>query len=335
MRIAIVGLGAVGGLIAARLAGIGADVSALARGATLAAVRERGLRVIDSTSPQAPPRRFDIVASDDPAALGRMDVVILAVKAPALAAVAPSVAALCSSDTVIVSAMNGVPWWFFHGLDKTLAARRWSSIDPDGALGRLMPAERVLGGVLHLGASTPEPALVRLSTGVRIILGEPDARAGERLERVATLFERSGMQIERSARIQQDVWFKLWGNMTMNPVSALTGATADKILDDSLVRGFLTRAMIEASAIGARIGLPISTTPEERHQVTRHIGAFKSSMLQDVEAGRQIELDALVGAVQEIGKAVGVDTPFIDALLGITRLFARIRGLYPQPSGDQ
>lgn len=170
---------------------------------------------------------------------------------------------------------------------------------------------------------------------MRIILGDPDAVESERLERVATLFERSGMQIERSARIQQDVWFKLWGNMTMNPVSALTGATADKILDDPLVRGFLTHAMIEASAIGARIGLPISTTPEERHQVTRHIGAFKSSMLQDVEAGRQIELDALVGAVQEIGKAVGVDTPFVDALFGITRLFARIRGLYPQPSGGQ
>ena len=135
-------------------------------------------------------------------------------------------------------------------------------------------------------------------------------------------------------RIQQDVWFKLWGNMTMNPVSAFTGATADKLLDDPLVRAFLSRAMTEAAEIGARIGLPIATSPEERHQVTRHIGAFKTSMLQDVEAGRPIELDSLVSSVQEIGQAVGVVTPTIDSVLGLTRLFARTRGLYPQAAAQ-
>ena len=329
MRVAIVGMGAVGGLIAARLAAHGVDVCALARGATLQALRSRGLRFIDAKSPEAPPVRHDIVASDDPAALGTADIVVVAVKAPALAAVAPAVASLCGAESIIVSAMNGVPWWFFHGLDPQLAARRWSSIDPDGRLGERMPAERVIGAVLHFGASTPEPATVRLSTGVRIVLGEPAGGLSPRLDRIAALFAAAGIPIERSSRIQQDVWFKLWGNMTMNPVSALTGATADKLLDDPLVRGFLSRAMAEASEIGARIGLPIAMTPEERHEVSRHIGAFKSSMLQDVEAGRPMEIDALLGSVHEIGQVVGVPTPFVDSLFGITRLFAQNRGLYP------
>jgi 2-dehydropantoate 2-reductase len=330
VRVAIVGLGAVGGLIAVRLAGAGVDVCALARGATLEAVRSRGLELIDATGAGAAPVRQDIFASDDPARLGSVDVVILSVKAPALPAVAHSVAALCSANTTIVAAMNGVPWWFFHGLDPALAARRWQSIDPDGGLSERMPVERVLGAVLHLGASTPAPGTVRLATAPRIILGEPRGGESERLDSLARVLGTAGLQVECSRRIQHDVWFKLWGNMTMNPVSALTGATADKLLDDPLVRDFLSRAMTEASKIGARIGLPIATSPEERHQVTRHVGAFKTSMLQDVEAGRPIELDALVGAVQEIGQAVGVATPFIDALYGMTRLFARTRGLYPQ-----
>jgi len=328
MRIAIVGLGAVGGLTAAMMVRAGLPVCALARGATLEAVRRNGLQLIEPGSDH--PASFPIEASDDPRALGPVDLIVLSVKAPALPQVAESVAALMGPDTAILAAMNGVPWWFFHGLDASLAARRWQSIDPDGRLAERMPASRVIGSVLHLGASTPAPGVVRCATPARIIIGEPNGKPSPRCDAAVAAFKRAGFDVEHSLRIQHEVWFKLWGNMTMNPVSALTGATADRVLDDPLVRGFQSRAMSEASEIGARIGLPISTTPEERHQVTRRIGAFKTSMLQDVEAGRPIELDALVGAVQEIGQVVGVETPFVDALLGLTRLFARTRGLYPQ-----
>ena len=330
MRIAIVGLGAVGGLTAAMMARAGIEVCALARGATLEAVRRDGLQLIETASGGERRSTWRIEASDDPRALGAVDLVVLSVKAPALPSVADSVAALLGPQTAILSAMNGVPWWFFHGLDAALASRRWASIDADGSLGARMPLERVIGSVLHLGASTPAPGVVRLSTPVRIIIGEPDGAASARMNAAVDAFERAGFITEQSPKIQQDVWFKLWGNMTMNPVSAITGATADRLLDDPLVRGFLSRVMTEASAIGARIGLPIDTSPEERHEVTRKIGAFKTSMLQDVEAGRPIELDALVSAVQELGGAVGVATPFTDALLGLTRLFARTRGLYPE-----
>ncbi len=329
MRVAVVGLGAVGGLIAARLARSGIEVCGLARGATLQAVRRDGLQVIEIADGRESRFSAELKVSDDPRDLGTPDVVVLAVKAPALHAVAPSVAALLGEHTSILCAMNGVPWWFFHGLDPALAARRWGSIDPDGSIASQMPVDRVIGSVLHLGASTPAPGVVRLTTPARIIVGEPQGGQSERSHRVADALEVAGFITERAPVIQQEVWLKLWGNMTMNPVSAITGATADRLLDDDLVRGFLSQVMIEAAQIGARIGLPISMTPEARHAITRQIGAAKTSMLQDVEAGRAIELDALVGAVQEIGRVLQVPTPFTDALFGVSRLFARVKGLYP------
>jgi 2-dehydropantoate 2-reductase len=226
--------------------------------------------------------------------------------------------------------MNGVPWWMFHGLDATLAARSWPAIDPEGALARQMPPGRVIGAVLHLACACPEPGLVRHSTGQRLIIGDPAAGISARSEAVGRILASAGFEVEPSARIQQDLWFKLWGNMTVNPISAFTGATVDRIVDDPLVRDFMSRVMVEAAEVGARIGLPIAMSPEDRHVVTRRIGAFRTSMLQDVDAGRAIELDSLVRAVCEIGTAVGVSTPFTQALLGLTRLFAQERGLYPR-----
>jgi len=330
MRIAIVGLGAVGGLMAARLARAGHEVCALARGATLAAVRREGLRLIESADAAAPVQRFPLLVSDRPEELGPVDWVVLSVKAPALPAVAPQVARLLGPGTAILSAMNGVPWWMFHGLDGALAGRSWPTIDPGGQLARLMPPERVIGAVLHLASACPEPGLVRHSTGQRLIIGEPAAGVTPRCEAIAGLMRSAGFEVEGAPRIQQELWFKLWGNMTVNPISAFTGATVDRIVEDPLVRGFMTRVMTEAAEVGARIGLPIAMSAEDRHQVTRRIGAFRTSMLQDVDHGRAIELDALVTAVCEIGVAVGVQTPSADALLGLTRLFARERGLYPR-----
>ncbi len=354
-RICVVGLGAIGGLLAARLAHAGLPVSALARGATLEAVRRDGLQLIEraSTAPAQHAARDDgarapsaharggptaervtrvrIDAADSPQALGTFDVVIVSVKTTALAQVAPAIAQLAGERGAVLSAMNGVPWWFFHGLAPELAAIRLRSIDPAGEIARLVPPERVVGCVTHLSASTAAPGVVRHGVGDRLIVGEPTGGcASARAVAIVEALERAGFSVDRAPCIQQDVWFKLWGNMTMNPVSAITGATADRILDDALVRGFLSSCMREASAIGARIGLPIADDPESRHAVTRKLGAFRTSMLQDVDAGRPVELDALVAAVAEIGDALAIDTPSIDALYGLARLHARVRGLYPE-----
>ena len=329
MRICIYGLGAVGGFIGARLAAHGQQVSAIARGDTLAAVARDGLTLLEA--PAAPPARtvVPVRVVDDPAQLGPQDLVVVSVKTTGLTEVARRIAPLLGPDTVVLSAMNGVPWWFFDGLDGALAAREWPAIDPGRAIAAAIPATRVLGCVVHFACAVERPGVVRHAQGRRLIVGEPAGGDSERARRVAALLAEAGFETEVSQRIQQDVWFKLWGNMTMNPVSAITGATCDRILDDPLVCDFVSAAMREASVIGERIGLPIAISPEQRHQVTRRLGAFKTSMLQDVEAGKPVELDALVAIVGEIGRAIGVATPNIDALYGLARLHARTRGLYP------
>jgi 2-dehydropantoate 2-reductase len=331
MKICIVGLGAIGGLFAARLGQRlppgEITLSALARGATLAAVRQHGRRVHSAEGWGAVP----IAASDDPAALGVQDLVILAVKGPALPAVAPAVAALCGPHTRVLAAMNGVPWWFFEDLPGTCRGLVLQSVDAGGAVRALLPAARVLGCVVHASATAPAPGEVRPVMGQGLVIGEAGNAAGEgaSLQTVGDLLGRAGFDVTLSAQVQREVWFKLWGNMTMNPVSALTGAPCDRILDDDLVRGFCSAVMREAQAIGAAFGIPIEQAPEARHAVTRKLGSFKTSMLQDAEAGRPLELDALLGAVREIGAHLGQATPNIDALFGLVRLMAQQRGLYP------
>ena len=331
MRVCIVGAGAVGGWIGATLsARLGAEVrlSALARGATLQALRAHGLRM---EGPAAGGERISVPvrASDQAAELGTQDLIVLAVKAPALAEVASAVQALLAPDGLVLQAMNGVPWWCFDGLAGPCQGLRLESVDPGGAVRAAIPAAQVLGAVVHASCQVSEPGLVRHVSGMGLILGEalPGAAPSARVQALAALLERGGFAASASACIQKDIWYKLWGNMTFNPISALTGATGDRILDDELVRGFVTAVMVEAAAIGARIGCEVGQTPQERHAVTRKLGAFKTSMLQDVEAGRRIELAALVAAVREIAQAVAVPTPFTDALLGLTRLMAQTRGL--------
>lgn len=337
-RICIVGLGAVGGLFAARLARAGQPVSALARGATLAAVSRSGLELVERSAAGEEHRsRVALNVAREAAELGEQDVVVLSVKTTSLGSVAPTIAPLIGPRTVLLSAMNGVPWWFFHGLAPAMAAQPLRAIDPRGAIAAALPPGRVVGMVVHLAASTPAPGVVRHAMGERLIVGAPGGAtaglAGESVAPIAEAFSRAGFAVETSARIEQEVWYKLWGNCTMNPLSAVTGATLDVLLDDPLLRGFASRVMREAAEIGARIGLPIDADPEERHEVTRKLGAVRTSMLQDVEGRRPIELDALVGAVAEIGQRVGVATPFLDALLGVTRVRARVLGVYPGPAG--
>jgi 2-dehydropantoate 2-reductase len=321
MRVAIVGLGAIGGYIAVRLATAGHDVSALARGETLAQVRARGL-VLKEDGATTTAR---IAVSDDATSLGEQDLVIVAVKATGLPDVAPKMRPLLGDATTVLTAMNGVPWWFLP------AARPeqppLESVDPGGRLLELLPVDHIVGGVVHFSTVTLEPGVVRHNAGRHLVIGE--ARGGEspRARDIRDVLCSAGLDAELSANVRRALWFKLWGNMALNPLSVLTQATTGAMLEDPLVRGFVRSTMLEAAAVGAKIGCEIEQAPEDRMAVTRHLGSFKTSMLIDAEAGRPIELDAIVGAVREIGERVGVATPYIDALLGITRLHARSRGL--------
>ena len=326
-KVCIYGAGAIGGWLGAALARAGAELSAVARGATLAALREQGLPVLHGEQRE----NFALRAEEDPAALGVQDLVLISVKAPGMPDVARRVAPLIGPHTMVLTAMNGVPWWFLAGgVDAAVRGRQLQAVDPGGEIARAIAIEHVIGAVVHASCSLDGPGVVRRHFGNSLIIGEPLADAATpRLAALARLLAEGGIDVKVSDNIQRDAWYKLWGNMTMNPVSAITGATTDRILGDELVRGFITRVMLEAKSIGERIGLPIADSPEDRHKVTLKLGAFKTSMLQDVEAGKPIELDALVGAVQELGRLSGVETPFTDALLGLTRLQAHQRGLLP------
>ena len=324
-RVAIVGAGAIGGWMGVHLARAGAQLSVLARGDTLQALQTNGLQLHEGDALHTVP----VNASSDASALGVQDLVVIAVKAPALASVAQQIGPLIGPQTVVLTAMNGVPWWFLQGFGGPVQGRSLSSIDPQGSIAQAIPAAHIVGGVVHASCSVDAPGVIRHHFGDGLIVGEPSGQATARVQALHALLQQAGFNATLSPQIQKDIWFKLWGNMTVNPVSALTGATSDRLLDDELVRGFMSRVMLEAKAIGERIGIPIAQQPEDRHAVTRKLGAFRTSMLQDVQAGKPVELDALVAAVRELGQMTGVDTPFTDALLGLSRLHASVLGLYP------
>lgn len=323
-KVCIYGAGAIGGWLGAKLGLAGYDVSVVARGATLEAIQTHGLRLEDAGKVMP----VTVRVNADPAALGVQDLIIIAVKAPALPGVAKSLAPLIGPDTTVLTAMNGIPWWFLHGLQGALKDERIQSVDKDGQMGKLIPIEQVIGCVVHASCSLNGPGFVKHHFGNDLIVGSPAGGETVRSLAVAAVLNRAGFTSSVSERIQNDVWYKLWGNMTVNTVSAITGATTDAILDDDLIRGFMSRVMLEAKEIGARLGISISQDPEDRHAVTRKLGAFKTSMLQDVEAGRPTELDALVGAVKDLGNITAVPTPFTDALFGLARLNLKLKTLY-------
>ena len=325
MKVCIVGAGAIGGFIGTRLARAGGHtVSALARGATLAALRQHGWRLRQGgelLGAAAP-------ASNRAADLGEQELVVIAVKGPALTEVARGISPLLGAQTIVRPAMTGVPWWFGRGVP-ALEGVTLESVDPGGEIARAIPLPQVVGCVVHASTFTSEPGVVEHKMGQGLIVGEPGGGESARVLELGALLTQAGFDVTVSADVRKDIWYKLWGNMTINPVSAVTGATVDRVMADPLVLAFVSAAMREAAAVGAQIGCAIEQTPEDRHVVTRKLGSFKPSMLQDVEAGRMLELDAIVSVVREIAQRVGVATPNIDALLGLTRLFARTRGLYP------
>lgn len=330
-KIAMVGLGAVGGAFAGLLGTLPPShkiqLSAIARGKALTALQTQGLTWTDAAGQT---HQVALTASDDPADLGPQDVVIVAVKGPSLADVAPVVQQLLAPHTVVLVAMNGVPWWFFDGLGGACDGLKLPVLDPQEVIAKCIPTSQVLGCVVHFSAQSPSAGVVQNMKGNQLIIGEPAGGVSARAHALADVLNSAGFDVKLSPRIQQDIWFKLWGNMTMNPVSALTGAPCDQILDDDLVRSFCSAVMLEAQAIGMRIGCEIAQVPEDRHALTRKLGSFKTSMLQDVEHVRQIELDTLLGAVRAMGQHLQLPTPSMDALYGLTRLMARTRGLYPK-----
>jgi 2-dehydropantoate 2-reductase len=324
VKVCVVGAGAIGTFLGTHLARTGAQVSALARGATAAALRTHGLRLEEDGATLTAPVRV----VEDTRALEAQDLVIVAVKGPSLPAVAAQVGPLLGAETVVLPAMNGVPWWFFHGLGGSHEGAAVRAVDPDGRVAAAIPVRHVIGCVVHATCSVVAPGLGRHGFGRGLIVGEPGGLVSARVSTLAARLESAGFDTTVSKRIQADVWYKLWGNMTMNPMSALTGATCDRLLDDPLLDRFTLAIMAEAAAIGEKIGCPIRQSGKERNAVTRKLGAFKTSMLQDVEAGKPLEIDALLTAASEIGGRVGVATPSTDALLGLTRVFAAGRGLY-------
>ena len=324
MKVCIYGAGAIGGWLGHGLARAGTSVSVVARGATLAALQSYGLQLMQSGALSAQ----TVACSATPGDLGVQDLVIISVKAPSLPDVARHIAPLIGPHTVVLTAMNGVPWWFLQGFGGDFANRPITSVDPDGLIAKAIAPQHIVGCVVHASCSVDSPGVVRHHFGNKLIIGEPSGQQTARAEQLLALFKTAGFEVLLSPQIQKDIWFKLWGNMTVNPVSALTGATTDLILNDCLVRNFISSVMLEAKEIGARLGVDIDQQPEDRHAVTLKLGAFKTSMLQDLEAGKAVELDALVTAVKELGALTGVATPYTDALLGLSRLQARTRGLY-------
>ncbi len=316
MKICVYGAGAVGGLMAAWLSRAGHDVSVVARGARLEAIRRHGLRVRSHDATES----FKVAADSEPARLGAQDYVLVAVKAQSLTEVAARIGPLLDGETSVVTAMNGVPWWF---LDMKL-----ESLDPGGALSRAMPRDRIVGCVIHLAASAPEHGLVQHNMGSKLILGEPGGRNTARTRRIADALNAAGFEAVASDAIEKDFWVKLLGNVSFNPVSALTVSTADRLIENREVKGYMVQIMREVLAIGRAVGVDADIDPEARIDMARVLGPFKTSMLQDLEAGKPLEIDGLLAGTLEIARKAVVRAPFTESLYGMIRARAQSTGQY-------
>ena len=330
MKLCIVGAGSIGGFIAALMADSGHDVSVVARGAHLEAIRNGGLR-LDYDG-----RRIStkVGASDDPADLGAQDVVIVSVKAPSLPGVLPMLMPLLGLETPIVIAMNGVPWWMFDGFGahNGLTLR---SVDGDGALARFGNKERLIGCVIHIACDVPEPGLIRHNSQNRFILGEPDGAVSARVTGLVEAMQAAGIGAEATAEIQQEIWIKLLGNLPFAPISTITGATNDVLAATPDIRRTMLAMFDEAVAVGANFGLRPGMTAEARIDLGGSLIDFKTSTLQDYEQGRPVELDVIVNAVREMGDIAGIDTPTVDIIYALAAQKAALAGLYRYDTGSE
>ncbi|HUN59949.1 MAG TPA: 2-dehydropantoate 2-reductase [Candidatus Binataceae bacterium] len=329
MKICVFGAGAIGGFLAARLARAGAEVSVIARGPHLEAMRRNGLRLISAkedfiVNPQC---------TSDPAEAGPQDYVILTLKAHSLPPAVGSIVKLLTPETSIVSAINGIPWWYFYKVGGPFDGTRVRSVDPDGSIYERLNPQRAIGCVVYPAAEVIEPGVIQHTYGDRFPIGEPDGAKSERCAALAQLMMAAGLKAPIRPRIRDDIWLKLWGNLSFNPISALTCATLDVIADDPGTRVLCRAMMLEAQAAAEKLGVRFLIDVDRRIDGGGEVGAHKTSMLQDLERGRPMEIDALLGAAVELARLVGVPTPNCDAVLALVRQRARLAGCYPEPAG--
>ena len=324
MKICIYGAGAIGGYLGAKLALAGTPVSLVARGPHLAAMRARGVRLIE----QDADRTVAVTATDDPTALGPQDYVIITLKAHSVPGVVDKVQPLLGPGTTVVTAVNGIPWWYFHASGGTHEGTRLDSVDPGGRQWDGFGPDRALGCVVYPAAEVPEPGVIRHIEGNRFLLGEPDGSKSDRAQALSRALVAAGLKAPVRPRIRDDIWLKLWGNLSFNPISALTGATLDVLCTDPGTRGVARAMMVEAQAIGEALGAKFPIDVDRRIEGGAAVGAHRTSMLQDLDAGRPMEIEALVASVQELGRLTGIPTPAIDTVLALVTLRARVAGLY-------
>ena len=324
MKICVYGTGAIGGLMAARLAGSGAELTCIARGATLAAIQARGITVLSDNGDKT----VRVRAVETPAEAGEQDYVILALKAPAAAMIADQLSPLFGPDTAVVTAQNGVPWWYFYKHGGAFEGRQLKTVDPDGKQWRHIGPERVIGSVVYDAAEIVEPGVIRHEYGNRFTLGEPDGNKSARAEALSKLLIAGGVRAPVRSNIRDEIWVKLWGNVSFNPVSALTGMSLGRMIDDKDAHAVIREMMVEAQQVAESLGIRFSIDVDKRIAGAREAGEHKTSMLQDLESGRQMEIDALVSSVQELGRLAKVATPTIDTVLALVKGRARAAGCY-------
>jgi 2-dehydropantoate 2-reductase len=321
MKFAVVGAGAIGGYLGVRLALAGESVTFIARGRNLEAIRAHGMKlVLEDGSQQT---ATGVQAFEHPAEAGPQDVILLTVKAHQVGAVAPQLDAMCHADTAIVTMQNGIPWWYFHGHGGPLAARPVTSADPDGTIARHVDPRRIIGSVVYPAAELEQPGVVRVVEGNRFTLGELDGSTTPRVQAISEALVRGGLKAPVTGDIRSEIWLKLWGNLSFNPISALTHATLVDICQFPLTRALAAAMMTEAQTIAEKLGVTFRVSLEKRIAGAERVGAHKTSMLQDVEHGRAIEIEALVGSVAELGRMTGTPTPHIDAVYACASLLAR------------
>lgn len=322
MKFCIVGAGAIGGYLGAKLSLAGEEVTLIARGAHLEAIQAKGLKLIlaDGSSDIAQPT----LATSNMADAGPQDVVILAVKAQSVPAIAPSLSTLYHADTMVVTAQNGIPWWYFRKQGGEYEGTSIQSIDPDGVVEANIGADRAIGCVVYPAAEIQEPGVIRHIEGDRFSLGEIDGTKSDRIQQLANAFKNAGIKAPIRNQIRGELWVKLWGNLAFNPISALTRATLEEICQYPPTRELAYQMMSETQAIAEKLGVRMGVTLEQRIEGAEKVGAHKTSMLQDIEAGRPTEVDAIVGSVAELGRLMEIPTPHIDAIYASVKLLERI-----------
>ena len=324
MKICIFGAGAIGGYMGAKLAQAGADVSLVARGPHLKAMQENGLRLIEESGETS----VRVTASDNAADLGPQDYVVVTLKAHSVPAVVPHMQPLIGENTTIVSGVNGVPWWYFHNLGGPFDGTRLETVDPGNAQWDGFGPDRVLGCVVYPAAEVIEPGVVKHIEGNRFSLGEPDGSKSERALALSKALGAAGLKAPVRPKIRDEIWVKLWGNLSFNPISALTPATLDVLCTDPGTREVARNMMLEAQAIAEKLGVKFPIDVDRRIQGGADVGAHRTSMLQDLDQGRPMEIDALVGAVKELGRVTDTPTPTIDTVLALIALRGKTAGLY-------